>query len=307
MDQTTNQRPTLEEQYLIFSGINAKFQETLALIEQSSMGDVSPRGLKVKESLLVIANYNPKLTAIDFENRPFNWKYFAGEMAWYLKRDRKIDYINKFSSFWKGIANEDGTINSNYGSILFGKPMNWVINSLKNDRFSRQAIAYIGGKEYQYPENKDFVCTQYVIFWMRGGQLHMKVQMRSNDMFYGLTFDALFFSTLMQSVYLELKETYPSLEMGQYFHSADNMHFYERHFDLAEKIMKEPLKRGPMLTLREPLFTSNGIADEEVTYTDSTNKFIEAMDVISAKDKKDITTEECKEALSILFDIDSTT
>ena len=57
----------------------------------------------------------------------------------------------------------------------------------------------------------------------------MEVQMRSNDIFYGLTFDAPFFAFVHQHMYLWLKDTYPTLSLGTYTHFADNIHFYEQH------------------------------------------------------------------------------
>ena len=33
-----------------------------------------------------------------------------------------------------------------------------------------------------------------------------------------------------------LKDTYPNLSLGTYTHFADNIHFYEQHFELADKI-----------------------------------------------------------------------
>jgi thymidylate synthase len=89
----------------------------------------------------------------------------------------------------------------------------------------------------------------------------MKVQMRSNDIFYGLTFDAPFFAFVQQHVYLWLKSTYPELELGVYHHYADNIHFYERHFELAERIVHEPLhEKQYLMELLEPIFNiENGV------------------------------------------------
>jgi thymidylate synthase len=81
----------------------------------------------------------------------------------------------------------------------------------------------------------------YANFFIRDNKLNMKVQMRSNDIFYGLTFDAPFFAFLLQSIHIKLIETYPDLQLGEYFHFADNLHFYERHFELAEDIKKEEI------------------------------------------------------------------
>lgn len=220
----------------------------------------SPRGLLTKEANLATLEIDPAYSVMDFAARRFNWKYFAGELAWYLKADPSIDLINHFSSFWKGIC-PDGKANSNYGSLLFkrypGEYLNqleWVFNSLVNDKNSRQAVAFFNSPLFQYDGNRDFVCTMYVNFWIRKDYLDMKVQMRSNDIFFGLTYDAPWFSTLMQSMYLNLKEIYPKLKLGMYYHSVDNIHFYRRHFDVANKILDDGLDSFIKLNLRKPLF-----------------------------------------------------
>ena len=111
--------------------------------------------------------------------------------------------------------------------------------------------------KFQFEGNKDFVCTMYANFFIRNNKLNMKIQMRSNDVFYGLTFDAPFFSFLMQSIYLILKKNdkYSKLELGTYHHFADNIHFYERHFELADKIRKIDLEESEenYLILKTPL------------------------------------------------------
>lgn len=224
--------------------------------------DSNPRDLKVKELMYGGYIFNPTMPIINTTARPFDFRYFAGELAWYLYKDTNIDYINKFSGFWKNITNP-GTneINSNYGSLLFGEQLQWVVDSLKADKNTRQAIAFLNQPKYQFEGNKDFVCTMYLNFSIRHNKLDMKVQMRSNDIFYGLTFDAPFFAFVQQHVYLWLKSTYPELELGVYHHWADNIHFYERHFELAEKIVNEPLhEKQYNIELLEPIFNiENGV------------------------------------------------
>lgn len=206
--------------------------------EIESKGSISqPRDLKVKELIYGQLDVDSTRPFANFKDRKFNHKYFAGELAWYLNGDRDIDYINKFSNFWKNITNP-GTneINSNYGNLLFGDQLAWCLTSLKKDLNTRQAIAFLNQPKFQFEGNKDFVCTMYLNFFVRDNKLHMKVQMRSNDIFYGLTFDAPFFAFVHQHMYLWLKDTYPTLKLGTYTHFADNIHFYEHHFDLANSI-----------------------------------------------------------------------
>ena len=245
--------------------------------EQNQSAD--PRGLKVKESILSSFMINPATPIANFEKRKFNWKYLAGELAWYLKKNRDVDFIGAFSNFWGTLTNPDSNeINSNYGSLVFNKEQfGWVIDSLVADKNSRQAIMFFNQPKFQFKGNKDFVCTMYANFFIRDNKLNMKIQMRSNDIFYGLTFDAPFFSFLQQSVYLKLKETYPDLELGMYYHYADNLHFYERHFDLASEIRFQEIKPADEFTfiLKEPFLGYDG---EKVFLTDTAITFIKEID-----------------------------
>jgi thymidylate synthase len=222
---------------------NTDFKEIILDID--SIGSTSqPRDMKVKELIVDQRSFNPTQTIANFENRKFNWKYFAGELAWYLEKNRDVDFIGKFSGFWSTLTNPNtNEINSNYGSLLFGDQLQWVLDSLKADKNTRQAIAFLNQPKFQFEGNKDFVCTMYLNFFIRDNKLNMKVQMRSNDIFYGLTFDAPFFAFLLQSIHIKLIETYPDLQLGDYYHFADNLHFYERHFELATAIQtEEPIK-----------------------------------------------------------------
>ena len=203
MDNTTFKNTELTDRYYSNKNFSTVFRDKLEWIEREN-NSADPRGLKVKEQIFGSMEIDPIQPIANFKSRPFNWKYFAGELAWYLKGDRDIDYINNFSSFWKGITNPNSNeINSNYGSLVLNEQLEWVVDSLVKDRNSRQAIMFFNRPDFQFEGNKDFVCTMYANFFIRNNKLHMKIQMRSNDMFYGLTFDAPFFSFLHQSL-LEL-------------------------------------------------------------------------------------------------------
>jgi thymidylate synthase len=263
----------------------------------------APRDLKVKEDLLTHLELDPRDCIADFKDRPFNFKYFAGELAWYLKKDRDISYINNFSNFWKHITNP-GTneINSNYGALVFNEQMEWAVENLRNDMNSRQAIMFFNRPDYQFEGNKDFVCTMYANFFIRDNRLNMKLQMRSNDVFYGLTFDAPFFSFLHQSVYLILKDTYPNLEIGSYYHFADNMHFYERHFKLAEEIISNGTGNDYKFTLNKKMID---IVDGKFTVTDHGQSYVNQCDAITADRQGEyLNKENYKALLGDFFDMD---
>ncbi len=258
-----------------------QFQKVIKNIEE--IGDVSqPRDMKVKELQLTTLPIDSVSPFANFESRKFNWKYFAGELAWYLRKDRDVDYIGQFSGFWSTLTNPNSNeINSNYGSLLFNEQLEWVVDSLKADQNSRQAIAFLNQPKFQFEGNKDFVCTMYLNFFIRNNTLHMKVQMRSNDIFYGLTFDAPFFAFVHQHVFLWLRDTYPELQLGVYYHCADNTHFYERHFELADKILGEEIKDEDQssMIIPEVFFTIEAgkmlLTEHGLSFIEKVNELIE--------------------------------
>jgi thymidylate synthase len=73
-----------------FTGIISKIND--------SGSESQPRNLKVRELIYGQFDVDSTQPFASFKDRAFNWKYFAGEVAWYLKKDNDIEYINKFSN-----------------------------------------------------------------------------------------------------------------------------------------------------------------------------------------------------------------
>lgn len=286
-----------KQQYGILSA-SESFRQTLEKISSEGL-ESSPRGQAVKELFLEKLTINPLFPIPDFRDRSFNWKYLAGELAWYMKGSRNIEFINNFSNFWKGIADENGCINSNYGNLLiYGNQFHWAYNSLVKDQNTRQAISFISRPDFQYEGNKDFVCTVYLNFWIRNGELNMKVQMRSNDLFYGYSYDVPFFAIIMQTMWHNLRKHYPDLKIGKYYHCADNIHYYEKHFEVAEKIMQDKSNEPALFFYSKgPLFTVED--DDTIKFSKEAQDFMEEIDELI--ENKQITNETCKKALSKLF------
>lgn len=309
------------EKNVEFNHINVQVFQLLEDLEVAGQTS-NPRGFTCKEANLATLEINPMYPLMDFSPRRFNWRYFAGELAWYLQKTNKIDFINNFSSFWKGIC-PDGTCNSNYGHILLGphpstleppmfdeqgnlmmdigvNQMEWVYNSLVKDKDSRQAVAFLSSPYYQKNGTKDFVCTLYLNFWIRKNTLDMKVQMRSNDIFFGLTYDAPWFSSIHQSMYLNLKKVYPELKLGIYYHCADNIHYYDRHFEIASRILDNQLEDSISLKLKQPLFEFH---DGKFSLTHESKLYMENVEDIVNYGGVPKDQEYWKEFLSHLYEI----
>jgi len=219
--------------------------------------EIAPRGNKVKETLDLTLDIDPLYPCPHFESRPFNLKYFAGEMCWYLSRDRDPKDIIHFAKFWETLKNPfNGTVNSNYGSLIFNDQMSWAYNQLCKDMFTRQAVMFFNRPIYQFEGNKDFICTLNMLFYIRDNKLNARVSMRSQDIIRGYSYDVPFFSFVLQYMRLWLqKNKYPDLELGKLLLRVDNIHIYEDHFELMDSILNEKeIIEQPRLELKEMPF-----------------------------------------------------
>jgi thymidylate synthase len=198
----------------------------------------SPRGLKIHEiENAVIEVKDPTQNLFINKVRSVPLKYLAGELLWYFSGRNDLEFISRFSNFWKRIANSDGTCNSAYGSLIFSENKKsqyyWAYKSLVDDKDSRQAILHFNRPYHQYDGNKDFVCTLVGIFHIRNNKLNFTIDMRSNDIFFGLTL-------LQQQMLKHLQKTsYPDLQLGSYTHIAHSLHLYEKDFNIIRSMVKE--------------------------------------------------------------------
>jgi len=207
----------------------------------------SPRGMEVREIInCTMEIKNPNLNMYKNVTRSSVEKYIGAELLWYVSGTNNIDFISNYAAMWKSLTNEDGTVNSAYGNLIFTEKnkhgisqYEWVIETLKRDKDSRQAFMHFNKPDHQYFENKDQVCTLTALFHIRNNKLNMTLNMRSNDVILGFMTDFTFFNILHQQVYLHIKEIYPEVEMGTYTHTSHSMHLYAKNYELVEKMLTD--------------------------------------------------------------------
>lgn len=175
-----------------------------------------------------------------FRARNLNLKYAKEEMKWYLGGDKYDKSIEQYASMWKKIRQPDGSYYSNYGQYIFPHQFNFVIAELLNDPWSRRASIVLLKEEHLFSDNSDVVCTYSINFRIRNSRLDMSVNMRSNDVIFGMTNDVFCFAMLYRLVYAHLiKNT--TIVPGRYVHKVDSLHVYERHFAMIKQIVDEGL------------------------------------------------------------------
>lgn len=209
----------------------------------------SPRGQLVKENLnasFVLSN--PLSCFYQNEVRSSQKKYIAAELLYNFNASNSAKWISEYAGFWESIQNEDGTVNSAYGHILFTPrkksgitQWEWAMNSLKSDEYSRQALFKINQSRHQV-ETKDFPCTVYGIFHIRENRLHLTIHMRSQDAILGCPTDVPLFVSFQVEALNQLRSYYPNLELGTYTHFCNSFHIYEKHFNLVERMLDSSFK-----------------------------------------------------------------
>lgn len=200
----------------------------------------APRGLPIRERLdytfMVTSPSADPIVTLDPERNKVIRDYTLKEMALYDACTNRVEDFEKASSFWRKIANEDGTVNSAYGFLIWKNrscrshdtPWEWAKQSLINDKDTRQAFVRFSLPDHQWWGNKDQVCTLHGNFLIRENKLHLTIVMRSNDLVLGLVYDLPWFCSLLDRMVAELRPHYPELQKGTYTHIAHSMHIYDR-------------------------------------------------------------------------------
>ena len=160
--------------------------------------------------------------------RNLSLRYVLGEMRWYMSGSNKVADIAPYAKMWSTLTDDGETVNSAYGYRIFHQfgfdQLQYCIDKLKANPYDRQAVIHI--KDASNKPTKDTPCTCLIQFTCFGGRLNAHVYMRSNDIWLGLPYDVIFFTTLQQIVAEKV-----GLPMGRYFHTVGDLHVYERHWN----------------------------------------------------------------------------
>lgn len=121
-----------------------------------------------------------------------------------------------------------------------------VVERLKADPDSRQALIVLWRPELDLDHSgmHDYPCTVMLMFLLREGKLQLHVTMRSNDVWWGLAYDAFQFTQLQLTVANAL-----GVPFGSYFHHAVSLHAYERDFPAIGELRLPPAGGRPDLPI----------------------------------------------------------
>jgi len=182
-----------------------------------------------------------------------NKEYIQAELDWYNSESTNINDIypdgKDAPAAWEMTANEFGEINSNYGYLIHSPKFYCqyanVLHELTYNMDSRRAsMVYQRPSiwiEFEENNKNDFICTNAVTYYVRDHKLHCVVQMRSNDVVFGYKNDYAWQKQVLVDLRADLnKEKYKAghhninIGLGDIHWQVQNLHVYERHFDLVE-------------------------------------------------------------------------
>lgn len=170
-----------------------------------------------------------------------NIEYIKKEIDWYQSQSLNIKDIygpeRKPPAAWEYAASPEGFINSNYGHLIWSEENGYqydnVLKELKKYPDGRRALMVYNRPEiwedYNLLGMSDFICTNAVAYYIRNGHLNCCVQMRSNDVVYGYKNDYAWQQFVLHQLAYALE-----LEPGKMIWQVQNLHVYEKHFDLVK-------------------------------------------------------------------------
>lgn len=177
-----------------------------------------------------------------------NEEYVNKEIDWYKSMSNNIYDIygeeREPPLAWTYSSNKHGEINSNYGLLIYSNMYNnqyenTLSELLKNPDGRRATMVYTRPtiwNEYNLGGKSDFICTNAVTYYIRDNKLYGAVQMRSNDVVFGYKNDFAWQNHVLNQLVDDLNKHNNDqfIKAGHLFWQVQNLHVYERHFDLVK-------------------------------------------------------------------------
>lgn len=200
--------------------------------------------------------------------RPIAWKTALGELLW-IYQDKSNDVAllkEKYNvHYWDSWTNSEGNLGTAYGyqiNKLVEFPegsfsqIDRVIHLLKTDPMNRRIMTSMIDME----EMKDMTlvpCAFMTLWSVRGGHLDMTLIQRSNDLIAAQAINAFQYTALLMMI-----AAATGYEPGIFTHFIQNMHIYDRHEEIAKKMLvRTPRPQGKIILSKKESFYDFKVSD----------------------------------------------
>jgi thymidylate synthase len=165
-----------------------------------------------------------------------NIAFALAEVIWIMAGRNDSAFLNYFNRGLPKYCGNGPTYHGAYGHRL-RKHLNIdqlerAYQTLRKNPESRQVVMQIWDSKTDLPavegqpSAEDVPCNIVAMLKVRGGALEWTQIMRSNDVFRGLPYNFVQFTTMQ-----EIVAGWLELEVGSYNHVSDSLHVYDRDFD----------------------------------------------------------------------------
>lgn len=194
--------------------------------------EAKPRGLLTKELIQeTFCIKDPTSNLIYIPGRNFSLVHAILESLIIFTPDNTVKVAGHFNERIAQFSDNGETLHGAYGKrISFFIPV--VIDKLRKDPDSRQAVLTIHEANDTALNTKDPPCTTTLQFTIRKNKLNMHVYMRSNDLIWGTPYDVFVFTNMQQVIANTL-----GIQVGTYYHTATSLHIYENYFEKAKNYL----------------------------------------------------------------------
>ncbi|MFV0470207.1 MAG: thymidylate synthase [Dysgonomonas sp.] len=210
---------------------------------------------------------NPLSRWVTIPNRKWNLFLPYAESLWLATGRNDLNFIKYYLAKMENFSDDGEFLRGGYGPRLrfyngniidYKKPsikevqemkyneldqFDYIIKSFEKDPYTRQAVITIGdplkdcfGLNNEIKQTKDLPCTRTLQFMKnsQGDKLNLTVYMRSNDFIWGASAVNMFNYMFMLEYFAQML----GLEVGEYFHIANNLHYYDGHKYLVQELSK---------------------------------------------------------------------
>lgn len=191
---------------------------------------------------------NPRARWVVSRNPPINPAFALAEVIWIMTGRNDSAFLNYFNSLLPDFAGKGDTYHGAYGYRLRRQlgidQLDRAYNSLRKKPESRQVVLQIWNGLMDLPQANgvesaaDIPCNVVSMLKVRDGRLEWIQVLRSNDVYRGLPYNFVQFTTMQ-----EIMAGWLGLKLGSYNHLSDSLHVYS---DSASSLNKSrPLQVKP--------------------------------------------------------------
>jgi thymidylate synthase len=156
---------------------------------------------------------------------------------WVLAGRNDIGWLTLYLPRATEFSDDGSTWNGAYGPRLRAwngvDQLERVLSALRQEKASRRALMTLYDPSLDVLSSKDIPCNNWLHWLIRDDHLHLNVAIRSSDIVWGFSGINSFEWSILQ----EMMAFWTGAHIGRATYFASSFHIYERHYEMAKKVV----------------------------------------------------------------------